>query len=238
MLPGSVQILAFVLALLGLLGALVATLLPSWTVSTPPRPGLPPPPPWRMQGLWMDCVSPLPGVFSCSVKPSPLTLPASLQITRASMVLCCLAAAFGLCLAALGLKCTKWGGGRRAKGHTAVAGGGFLVLAAFLCLGPASWFTFEVVAAFLKRPDGRRLQPGGALGLAFCASGFLLAGGVILCLSCPGLESRRPDHPSNEDQDWFLVLQRRPPPPQKERKEAEVPPPKQLSEKYSRHEYV
>ncbi|KAK5879578.1 hypothetical protein CesoFtcFv8_022681 [Champsocephalus esox] len=177
MLPGSVQILAFVLALLGLLGALVATLLPSWTVSAPPRPGLPPPPPWRMQGLWMDCVSPLPGVFSCSVKPSPLTLPASLQVTRASMVLCCLAAAFGLCLAALGLKCTKWGGGRRAKGHTAVAGGGFLVLAAFLCFGPASWFTFEVVAAFLKRPDGRRLQPGGALGLAFCASGFLLAGG-------------------------------------------------------------
>ncbi|KAK5903022.1 hypothetical protein CgunFtcFv8_006838 [Champsocephalus gunnari] len=199
MLPGSVQILAFVLALLGLLGALVATLLPSWTVSAPPRPGLPPPPPWRMQGLWMDCVSPLPGVFSCSVKPSPLTLPASLQVTRASMVLCCLAAAFGLCLAALGLKCTKWGGGRRAKGGCSL---------------------------------------GGALGLAFCASGFLLAGGGILCLSCPGLESRRPDHASNEDQDWFLVLQRRPPPPPNERKEAEAPPPKELSEKYSRHEYV
>ncbi|KAK1888950.1 Claudin-20 [Dissostichus eleginoides] len=214
MLPGSVQILAFVLALLGLLGAWWPRCSPAgWERPPAPRPAAAPP---------LEDAGSVDG----------------LRITRASMVLCCLAAAFGLCLAALGLKCTKWGGGRRAKGHTAVAGGGFLVLAAFLCLGPASWFTFEVVAAFLKRPDGRRLQPGGALGLAFCASGFLLAGGVILCLSCPGLESRRPDHASNEDQDWFLVLQRRPPPPQKERKEAEVPPPKELSEKYSRHEYV
>ncbi|KAK5852523.1 hypothetical protein PBY51_006377 [Eleginops maclovinus] len=246
MLSGAVQILAFGLALLGFLGALVATLLPNWTVSSPPRPGLVSPPPWLMQGLWMDCVSPGAGVFSCSVKPSPLQLPAALQATRAAMLLCCAAAALGLCLAALGLKCTRWGGGRRAKGHTAVAGGGCLVLAAFLCLGPASWFTSEVVVAFLSRPDSRRpQQPGGALGLAFSAAGFLLAGGVILCLSCPGKGSRRPDYASSEDPDRFVLqrgggrhaavqLQQPPPPLEEER----VPPPKDLRDKYSRQAYV
>lgn len=206
MLSTAIQILAFALALLGVLGSTVATLLPNWKVSiegwssfmTPIQ---------QMQGLWMDCVWYSSGVFSCTMKNSVLSLPPYLQTTRAAMVLSCLVASFGLCLASLGLKCTRWGGSHRAKGHTAIAAGGCFILASFLCLVPASWFTNEVITTFLTTdlPDSSKYQPGGALCVTFISAGFLLAGGVIFCMSCPGKRSRRPDFGSAAHPDRLLT---------------------------------
>ncbi|KAF3703239.1 Claudin-20 [Channa argus] len=202
----AVQILAFVLALLGVLGITVATLLPNWKVSNNVWSSVMTPIS-QMQGLWMDCVWYSSGVFSCTMKNSVLSLPAYLQTTRVAMVLSCMLASFGLCLASLGLKCTRWGGSHRAKGHTAIAAGGCFVLASFLCLVPASWFTNEVITAFLTTdlPDNSKYQPGGALCVTFVSAGFLLAGGVIFCLSCPGKRTRRPDCASPSDPDRFVL---------------------------------
>ncbi|KAK5614632.1 hypothetical protein CRENBAI_012747 [Crenichthys baileyi] len=200
MLSAAVQILAFALALLGVLGATVATLLPNWKVSINVWTSIMTPIS-QMQGLWMDCVWYSSGVFSCTMKNSVLSLPPSLQIMRAGMVLSCMVAAFGLCLASLGLKCTRWGGSHRAKGHTAIAAGGCFVLASLLCLVPASLFTSEVITAFLTTdlPDSSKFQPGGALCVTFISAGFLLAGGVIFCLSCPGRRSGGPESVSSSD---------------------------------------
>ncbi|XP_013881937.1 claudin-20 [Austrofundulus limnaeus] len=202
MLPASVQILALVLALLGVLGATVATLLPNWKVSANVWSSIMSPVS-QMQGLWMDCVWYSSGVFSCTLKHSVLSLPASLQTMRAAMVLSCLLATFGLFLASLGLKCTRWGGSRRAKGRTAVAAGGCFVLASLLSLVPASWFTSEVIRTFLTTdlPDSSKYQPGGALCLTFISAGFLLAGGVIFCLSCPGNGSGQTEYWSSDKPD-------------------------------------
>ncbi|XP_041831553.1 claudin-20-like [Melanotaenia boesemani] len=204
MLSAAIQILAFALALLGVLGTTVATLLPNWKVSINVWTSIMTPIS-QMQGLWMDCVWYTSGVFSCTMKNSVLSLPASLQIMRAAMVLCCMVATFGLCLASLGLKCTRWGGSHRAKGHTAIAAGGCFILASLLCLVPASWFTNEVITTFLTTdlPDNSKYQPGGALCVTFISAGFLLAGGVIFCLSCPGKRSRRPDYAASADPDRF-----------------------------------
>ncbi|XP_029352498.1 claudin-20-like [Echeneis naucrates] len=198
MLSTAIQILAFALALLGVLGATVATLLPNWKVSVDVWSNIMTPIS-QMQGLWMDCVWYSSGVFSCTMKNSVLSLPAYLQCMRAAMVLSCMVASFGLCLASLGLKCTRWGGSHRAKGHTAIAAGGCFILASFLCLVPASWFTNEVITAFLTTdlPDSSKYQPGGALCVTFISAGFLLAGGVIFCFSCPGERTRRPEYVSS-----------------------------------------
>lgn len=206
MLSTAVQILAFALALLGVLGSTVATLLPNWKVSISTWSNLVTPVS-QMQGLWMDCVWYTSGVFSCTVKPSVLSLPASLQTTRAAMVVCCVLGLFGLCLASLGLKCTRWGGSRRAKGHTAVAAGGCFILASVLCLVPASWFTNQVISDFLTTdlPEGSKYQPGGALCVTFLSAGFLLSGGVILCMSCPGRRGSQPSGDSPADPGGFLV---------------------------------
>lgn len=205
MLSTAVQILAFAMALLGLVGTAVATLLPNWKVSSSSWSSLTPV--WRMQGLWMDCVCYASGVFSCSPKPSVLSLPASLQTTRAAMLLSCVLGLLGLCLACLGLKCTRWGGSHRAKGHTAVAAGVCFVLAGVLCLVPASWFTNQLISDFLSTelPENSQFQPGGALCITFISAGFLLSGGVILCMSCPGMRSSQPSGVSSTDAHGFLV---------------------------------
>uniref|UniRef100_A0A8B9K704 Claudin 20 n=1 Tax=Astyanax mexicanus TaxID=7994 RepID=A0A8B9K704_ASTMX len=182
----TMQMLAFILALLGVLGATVATLLPNWKVSADVGSNIMTAIS-QMQGLWMDCTWYSTGVFSCTLKYSVLALPAYLQTARTTMVLSCMLATFGLCLAALGLKCTHWGGSHRSKGHTAIAAGACFVIAGVLCLVPASWFTNEVITTFLdsKVPKSSKYEPGGAVYVAFVSAGFFLAGGVIFCLSCP-----------------------------------------------------
>lgn len=206
MLSTAIQILAFALALLGVLGTAVATLLPNWKVSINAWSSIMTPVS-HMQGLWMDCVWYTSGIFSCTMKNSVLSLPPCLQATRAAMVLSCVVASFGLCLASLGLKCTRWGGSHRAKGHTAIAAGGCFILASFLCLVPASWFTNEVITVFLATnlPDNNKYQPGGALCVTFISAGFLLAGGVIFCMSCPGKRTGHPDYDSPADPDRLLM---------------------------------
>lgn len=208
MLSAAIQILAFALALLGVLGATVATLLPNWKVSVNIWSNIMTPIS-QMQGLWMDCVWYSSGVFSCTMKNSMLSLPAYLQTMRAAMVLSCMVALFGLCLASLGLKCTRWGGSHRAKGHTAIAAGGCFILASLLCLVPASWFTNQVITTFLTTdlPDSSKYQPGGALCVTFISAGFLLAGGVIFCLSCPGTRTRRPEYDSSDNPDRLVLDQ-------------------------------
>ncbi|XP_071400418.1 claudin-20-like isoform X2 [Centroberyx affinis] len=224
MLSSAVQILAFALALLGVLGATVATLLPNWKVSADVGSNIMTAMS-QMQGLWMDCTWYSTGVFSCTLKYSVLSLPAYLQTARTAMVLSCMTASLGLCLASLGLKCTRWGGSHRAKGHTAIAAGGCFVLASVLCLVPASWFTNEVITSFLDAnvPESGKYEPGGAVYVTFISAGFLLAGGVIFCLSCPGKRTGQLDYASSSTDPDKLVQQRREEKEEEEEEERERP---------------
>ncbi|XP_062323174.1 claudin-20 [Osmerus eperlanus] len=210
MASSTLQILAFALALLGALGATVATLLPNWKVSADVGTNIMTAIS-QMQGLWMDCTWFSTGVFSCTLKYSVLSLPAYLQTARTTMVLSCMMASLGLCLAALGLKCTRWGGSHRAKGHTAIAAGGCFILAGILCLVPASWFTNVVITSFLDSnvPESSKYEPGGAVYVTFVSAGFLLAGGVIFCLSCPGKREGQLDYTSSTDPNKLLQQQLR-----------------------------
>ncbi|KAM9703352.1 LOW QUALITY PROTEIN: uncharacterized protein ACNS7B_002079 [Menidia menidia] len=179
MLPGSVQVLAFGLALLGLLGAVAAAILPTWQVS-PAGAGWPPPP--------LAVAGPVAGLRVAGLGALQLRAEGARDGARRRHVARRFARALGLLLAALGLKCTRWGGGRRAKGATAVAAGGCLLLAGLLCMAPAAILAREPPAPFRsgEQNGGAGFRPGGALGLALASAGLLLAGGAILCLSCPG----------------------------------------------------
>ncbi|TRY94686.1 hypothetical protein DNTS_021588 [Danionella cerebrum] len=183
----SLQMFAFILAVLGMVSAMVATLLPNWKVSADAGSNFMTAIS-QMQGLWMDCTWYSTGVFSCSLKNSVLALPAYLQTARTAMVLSCMISTVGLCLAALGLKCTRWGGSHRSKGHTAISAGGCFIAAGILCLVPASWFTKEVITTFMnsKVPLSSKYEPGTSVYVAFVSAGLLLAAGVIFCSSCPG----------------------------------------------------
>ncbi|XP_076128867.1 claudin-20 [Alosa pseudoharengus] len=226
MLSSALQILAFALALLGVFGATVATLLPNWKVSAEQGPNIITAIS-QMQGLWMDCTWWSTGVFSCTLKYSVLALPAYLQTARTTMVLSCMMATLGLCLAALGLKCTRWGGSHRAKGHTAIAAGACFVVSGVLCLVPASWFTNEVITNFLdaRVPESSKFEPGGAVYVAFVSAGFFLASGVIFCLSCPGKRQGPLDSGSSHPSKALS----KPPPQQPEQQPPPLPHREQVS---------
>ena len=159
----------------------------------------------------MDCPGSSTVVFSCTLKYSVLSLPAYLQTARTTMVQSGMVDSQGFCLSALGLKCTGWGGSHRAKGHTAIAAGGCFILAGVLCLVPASWFTNVVITSFLDSnvPESSKYEPGGAVYVTFVSAGFLLAAGVIFCLSCPGKREGQLDYTSSTDPNKLLQQQLR-----------------------------
>ncbi|NXA74165.1 CLD14 protein, partial [Thryothorus ludovicianus] len=185
----ALELLGFSLSLLGLLGTLIATILPHW---------------WRsahvganiitaaayVRGLWMECVWHSTGVYQCQAHRSQLALPADLRAARAMMVISCLLAALAAGAAVAGMRCTRC---------AAMAGGGGagFVAAGLLCLAPVSWSTSDIVADFYDPtlPAGVKYEIGQALYLGFASSALSMLGGALLCASCPGMGSAAPLRP-------------------------------------------
>ncbi|NXY38214.1 CLD14 protein, partial [Pomatorhinus ruficollis] len=180
----ALELLGFSLSLLGLIGTLIATILPHW---------------WRsahvganiitavayVKGLWMECVWHSTGVYQCQVHRSQLALPADLRAARAMMVISCLLAVLAAGAAVVGMRCTRCAEGSPAKASAAGSGGIGFVAAGLLCLVPVSWSTSDVVADFYDPalPAGMKYEIGQALYLGFLSSALSMLGGALLCAS-------------------------------------------------------
>ncbi|XP_071609469.1 claudin-14 [Heliangelus exortis] len=192
MASSAVQLLGFSLSLLGLIGTLIATILPHW---------------WRtahvgsniitavayMKGLWMECVWHSTGIYQCQVHRSQLALPRDLQAARAMMVISCVLSALACGIAVVGMKCTHCAKGTPAKGSIAISGGAVFILAGLLCLVPVSWATNDVVTDFYNPalPGGMKYEIGQALYLGFASAALTMLGGALLCTpdQCQGDEA-------------------------------------------------
>ncbi|NWX55879.1 CLD14 protein, partial [Promerops cafer] len=186
----ALELLGFSLSLLGLIGTLIATILPHW---------------WRsahvgtniitavayVKGLWMECVWHSTGVYQCQVHRSQLALPADLRAARAMMVISCLLAVLAAGVAVVGMRCTHCAEGSPAKASIAGSGGIGFVAAGLLCLVPVSWSTNDVVTDFYNPtlPAGMKYEIGQALYLGFVSSALTILGGALLCTSFLGNET-------------------------------------------------
>ncbi|NXY81430.1 CLD14 protein, partial [Alcedo cyanopectus] len=184
MASSALQLLGFSLSLLGLIGTLIATILPHW---------------WRtahvgtniitavayMKGLWMECVWHSTGIYQCQVHHSQLALPRDLQAARAMMVVSCLLSALACGMAVVGMQCTQCAKGTPAKASVAVSGGIVFILAGLVCLVPVSWSTNDVVTSFYNPalPSGMKYEVGQALYLGFVSAALSVLGGALLCTS-------------------------------------------------------
>ncbi|NXJ61974.1 CLD14 protein, partial [Rostratula benghalensis] len=184
MASSAVQLLGFSLSLLGLIGTLIATILPHW---------------WRtahvgtniitavayMKGLWMECVWHSTGIYQCQVHRSQLALPRDLQAARAMMVISCVLSMLACVIAVIGMKCTQCAKGTPAKASIAVSGGIVFILAGLVCLVPVSWTTNDVVTDFYSPvlPSGMKYEIGQALYLGFVSASLTILGGALLCTS-------------------------------------------------------
>ncbi|KFO60313.1 Claudin-14, partial [Corvus brachyrhynchos] len=183
----ALELLGFSLSLLGLIGTLIATILPHW---------------WRsahvgtniitavayVKGLWMECVWHSTGVYQCQAHRSQLALPADLRAARAMMVTSCLLSVLAAAIAVVGMKCTRCAESSPAKASIAGSGGIGFIGAGLLCLVPVSWSTSDIVMDFYNPtlPAGMKYEIGQALYLGFVSSTLTMLGGDLLGAACLG----------------------------------------------------
>uniref|UniRef100_A0A8D2DHH4 Claudin n=1 Tax=Sciurus vulgaris TaxID=55149 RepID=A0A8D2DHH4_SCIVU len=203
MASAGLQLLAFVLALSGVSGVLIATLLPNWkvrvdvgaTIVTAVV---------HLHGLWMDCTWYSTGMFSCTLKHSLLSLPSHVQAARATMVLACVLSALGICTSTIGMKCTRLGGDRETKSHAALAGGVCFVSAGTSALIPTVWYAKNIITDFLDLtiPESNKPEPGGAIYVGFISAMLLFLSGIIFCTSCLRKDPEARPHPPRQEQTF------------------------------------
>ncbi|NWR93466.1 CLD14 protein, partial [Furnarius figulus] len=201
----ALELLGFSLSLLGLLGTLMATVLPHW---------------WRTahlgtdiitavgytKGLWMECVWHSTGIFQCRAHLSQLALPPDLRAARAMMVTSCCLSLLAIGVAVLGMRCTLCAHGSPTKPTLAISAGVTFLLAGLLCLVPISWSTSDVVMDFYSPslPGGVRYEMGQALYLGFTSALLTILGGALLCVPthCPGRQEHCQPHSTHRTPSW------------------------------------
>ncbi|XP_026150424.1 claudin-14 [Mastacembelus armatus] len=190
-----VQLFGFIFGMMGLVGTVVATLLPQWrstayvgsniiTATT------------HMKGLWMECVWHSTGIYQCELYRSLLALPHDLQAARALMVLSCITSVLASLVSVTGMKCTRFAQGSLIKSLLAQSGGICFICAGLLCLVTVSWTTSSVLMDFYNPflPIGLKYELGLAVYLGYGAACSSMAGGLVMCWSSSGNRSRNPSH--------------------------------------------
>ncbi|XP_006001377.1 claudin-2 [Latimeria chalumnae] len=198
----SIQLVGFILGLLGLTGALIATLLPYWhttayiggNIITAVG---------YMKGLWMACAYQSTGITQCETYKSLLALPPDLQAARAFMVISCVLSLMACSISVVGMKCTVCIQGSSLKNKIAVLGGICFIIAGLLCIIPVAWTMNEIVRTFYNPviPSSYKYEVGQALYLGIGSAIVSVSGGIMLCLTCssqtqrPQYHGRKQPHP-------------------------------------------
>ncbi|XP_005803658.1 claudin-7-B-like isoform X2 [Xiphophorus maculatus] len=192
----GLQILGFALALMGVIGLIVGTILPQWKMSafvgsniiTAVS---------MYEGLWMSCAFQSTGQIQCKVYDSMLQLNSALQATRALMVVSIIVVVAGMGAACMGMKCTNCGGDDQVKKAKIAMTGGIIILLGALCaIVACSWYANDIVRAFYDpfTPVNTKYEFGSAIFIAWAGSFLGIIGGAMLAASCPR-EKRSPNYP-------------------------------------------
>ncbi|XP_068188280.1 claudin-2 [Antennarius striatus] len=186
MASAALELMGFFLGLLGMLGTLVATVLPYWRISAHIGSNIVTAVD-TMGGLWMECVYQSTGTFQCETYNSLLALPSDLQASRALMVISIVVSFLAVATAVLGMQCTFClEGAGAAKSRVAGASGVLFLVAGFLALIPVAWTTHEVVQTFYRPnlPASMKSELGECLYVGLAAALLSVLGGGLLCASC------------------------------------------------------
>ncbi|KAI4897555.1 hypothetical protein NFI96_003963 [Prochilodus magdalenae] len=185
MAAAAIEVMGFLMGFLGLIGNLVATLLPYWETSAHIGPNIVTAV-VNMKGLWMECVYQSTGSFQCETYNTILGLRTDLQAARAMMVISLLLSVMGCAVSSIGMQCTVCMDGTSAKAKVAGAGGCLFLTAGLLSLIPVSWKTHEVIQTFyqLGIPESVKFEIGDCLYVGLASSLMSLLGGGLLSVSC------------------------------------------------------
>ncbi|KAM8974286.1 claudin-7 [Pelodytes ibericus] len=183
----GLQLLGFVMSLLGWIGLIAATIMPQWRMSSYAGDSIITAVA-IYQGLWMSCATQSTGQIQCKVYDSLLQLDAALQATRALMVVSIVVGIFGLAISTMGMKCTKCGGDDKVKkARIAMTGGFVFLLAGLAALIACSWYGNQIIRDFYNplTPINTKYEFGVGVFLGWAGSMLVILGGALLACSCP-----------------------------------------------------
>ncbi|XP_077164267.1 claudin-2 [Paroedura picta] len=191
MISVGLQLVGYVLGLLGLLGTSIAMLLPNWRTnsyigsSIVTAVGF-------SKGLWMECATQSTGITQCDIYNSLLSLPSNIQVAQALMVTSIAVSLLASVISVMGMRCTIFSQGSPVKDRIAVFGGVAFVVGGLLCFIPVVWNIHTILRDFYNPvvPESLKYEIGEALYLGILSSLISLIGGFILCASCPPREPR------------------------------------------------
>uniref|UniRef100_H3CZL2 Claudin n=1 Tax=Tetraodon nigroviridis TaxID=99883 RepID=H3CZL2_TETNG len=189
----GLQLLGFSLALLGVIGLIVGTILPQWKMSAYVGDNIITAVA-MYEGLWMSCAFQSTGQIQCKVYDSILQLNSALQATRALMIISILMVVAGLGVACMGMKCTTCGGDDKTRKSRIAMTGGIVILiggqisfTALCSIIACSWYAHEIIRAFYDpfTPVNTKYEFGSAIFIAWAGSFLAVVGGAMLAASCP-----------------------------------------------------
>uniref|UniRef100_A0A8C8RF44 Claudin n=1 Tax=Pelusios castaneus TaxID=367368 RepID=A0A8C8RF44_9SAUR len=196
----GLQLLGFVLALLGWVALIAATILPQWQMSSYAGDNII----TALavyQGLWMSCASQSTGQIQCKVYDSILQLSAPLQATRALMVVSIVLGVVGIGVATMGMKCTNCGGDNKVqKARISMTGGLIFVVGGLAALIACSWYGNKIIQDFYNPtvPMNAKYEFGSAIFIGWAGSALVLLGGGLLSCSCPGKSGYSKQYPKSK----------------------------------------
>ncbi|KAM9325516.1 claudin-2 [Gastrophryne carolinensis] len=195
------QMMGYFMAVLGLIGTVIATLMPEWKVSSYVGASIVTAVGFS-KGLWMECAVFSTGITQCDIYNSMLGLPPETQAAQALMITSCVVSSLAALFTVFGMKCTIFHQGNPAKDKVAVTGGVVFIMGGVICMVPICWNLHTILQDFYNPllPDAQRYEIGSALYLGIMASIFSVVGGAILCSSCP---------PKETDQGFYSKYQSR-----------------------------
>lgn len=183
----SLQMLGFVLALLGVIGLTIGTILPQWKMSAYVGDNIITAIA-MYEGLWMSCAFQSTGQIQCKVYDSILQLSGALQATRALMIVSIIVTIAGLGVACMGMKCTNCGGDDKTRKSKIAMTGGIIILIGALCsIIACSWYAHDIIRAFYDpfTPVNTKYEFGSAIFIAWAGAFLAAVGGGMLAASCP-----------------------------------------------------
>uniref|UniRef100_A0A8C6UPP0 Claudin n=1 Tax=Neogobius melanostomus TaxID=47308 RepID=A0A8C6UPP0_9GOBI len=182
----GLQMLGFSLALLGVIGLIIGTILPQWKMSAYVGDNIITAIA-MYEGLWMSCAFQSTGQIQCKVYDSILQLNSALQASRALMIISIIVSVAGLGVACMGMKCTTCGGDDKAKkSKIAMVGGIILLVGALSSIIACSWYAHNIIQAFYDpfTPVNTKYEFGSAIFIAWGGSFLDVIGAAMLAASC------------------------------------------------------
>ncbi|XP_034992263.1 claudin-7 [Zootoca vivipara] len=189
----GLQLLGFMLSLLGWIAALAATCMPQWQMSSFSGANIITAQAFY-RGLWMECVFQSTGQMQCKSYESMLSLDSSRQATRALMVVSLVLGVIAVGVSTMGMKCTNCGSEDKVtKARIAMTGGIIFMVAGLCALVACSWIGHQTVRDFysISVPTNAKYEFGYAIFIGWAGAALLLLGGGLLSCSCPGKTAYR-----------------------------------------------